>query len=153
MKSIEATLDLVSKAVKSLKMQDHVLLTVIGGYAVIAHGIERTTKDVDFCFYSDLYHKSDVQGLVESLKGVFPSHFGIRFIEGSKSLDDPFQHDVVFIEDINGDYPRIDIIVAKYHWELEGIKEAKSVKGIPLPVLPKPYLIAMKLNPKTEIGA
>lgn len=40
----------------------------------------------------------------------------------------------------------MDFIIARYKWELKGIKEARPLEDIPFPVIPKPYLIAMKLK-------
>ena len=61
-------------------------------------------------------------------------------------LDDPFKDDIIFIHDKSGEYPKIDLIIARYKWELEGIESAALLEDIPFPVLPKPYLIAMKLK-------
>lgn len=67
-------------------------------------------------------------------------------MEGSRGPDDPFGHDIIFIEDNEKEYPRIDFIIAKYKWELEGTQGAVLLGDMPVPVLPKPYLIAMKLK-------
>jgi len=146
MKSIENTLKLVDSIVVSLSESDEVNIALVGGYGVIAHGVERTTVDVDFCIYTDTIHEKDTKVFTELLRNILPDNFEIKFIEGSKIMDDPFKHDVIFLHDKSGEYPRIDIIVAKYKWELEGIKSAKPLEDIPFPVLPKPYLIAMKLK-------
>ncbi len=61
-------------------------------------------------------------------------------------MDDPFKHDVIFMDDRAGEYPRIDLIIAKYKWELEGLEEAKPLEDILFPVLSKPYLVTMKLK-------
>lgn len=37
-------------------------------------------------------------------------------------------------------------IIARYKWELEGLKEAKVLKGLSFPVMPIPHLVAMKLR-------
>lgn len=54
MKSIGDTLKLVDGLVVKLKKENKVWIALIGGYAIIAHGVERTTLDVDFCIYNDL---------------------------------------------------------------------------------------------------
>ncbi len=54
MKSIEDTLKLINKIAKSLSKKDEVNIAIVGGYAAIAHGVERTTTDVDFCIYSGI---------------------------------------------------------------------------------------------------
>lgn len=146
MKSIEDTLKLIDSIVDSLSESDEVNIALVGGYGAIAHGVERTTADVDFCIYTDIIHEKDTNIFTGLLRNVLTDNFEVKLIEGSKIMDDPFKHDVVFIYDKSGMYPKIDIIVAKYKWELEGIKSAKPLEDIPFPVLPKPYLIAMKLK-------
>lgn len=146
MKSIEDILRLINSIVGRLSEDDEVNIALIGGYGAIAHGVERTTSDVDFCVYADTLHKKDTSFFAGLLKNVLPDNFEIMLIEGSKIMDDPFRHDVIFLSDKSGEYPRIDIIVARYKWELEGIKSAGPLEDIPFPVLPKPYLIAMKLK-------
>ena len=146
MKSIEDTLRIIDDIVKSLNRYDRINNVLVGVYASIAHGVERTTADVDFCIYSEVIHKKDTANFFELLKRVIPVNFEITYTEGSKILDDPFKHDVIFIYDKLGEYPKIDLIIAKYKWELEGIESAKLLEDIPFPVLPKPHLIAMKLR-------
>jgi hypothetical protein len=146
MKSIEDTLKLIDSIVDSLSKTSKVDIALVGGYGAIAHGVERTTVDVDFCIYADIIHEKETSTFIGLLRNVLPDNFKIKFIEGSKIMDDPFKHDVIFIHDKSGEYPKVDIIVAKYKWELEGIKSAKPLEDIPFPVLPKPYLIAMKLK-------
>jgi len=146
MKSIEDTLKLIDRITVSLSEKDKVNIALVGGYAAIAYGVERTTADVDFCIYTEIIHRQNTPAFIEILKNVIPENFEIKFIEGSKVMDDPFKHDVIFLHDRSGEYPKIDIIIAKYKWELEGTQQAKPLEDIPFPVLPKPYLIAMKLR-------
>lgn len=146
MKSIEDTLKLIDRITVSLSEQDELNVALVGGYAAIAHGVERTTADVDFCIYTGIIHSQNTPAFIEMLKNVIPENFDIKFIEGSKILDDPFKHDVIFLYDKSGEYPKIDFIIAKYKWELEGTKQAKPLEDIPFPVMPKPHLIAMKLK-------
>lgn len=146
MKSIEDTLKLIDDIVGSLSESDKVDIALVGGYSAIAHGVERTTADVDFCIYSDTIHEKNISVFAGLLRNALSDNFEIKLIEGSRIMDDPFKHDVIFIYDKSGEYPKLDIIVAKYKWELEGIKAATPLEDIPFPVLPKPYLIAMKLK-------
>lgn len=146
MKSIDDTLKLIDKVVASLRNHDKVNIALVGGYAAIAHGVERTTVDVDFCIYTDTIHKNNTSVFVAQLQKIFSGNFELKFIEGSKIIGDPFKHDVIFIHDKSGDYPKVDFIIAKYKWELEGTAEAKPLEDLPFPVLSKPYLIAMKLK-------
>lgn len=146
MKSIDDTLKLIDKVVASLRNHDKVNIALVGGYAAIAHGVERTTVDVDFCIYTDAIHKNKTSVFIGQLQKIFPGNFELKFIEGSKIIGDPFKHDVIFIHDKSGDYPKVDFIIAKYKWELEGTTEATPLEDLPFPVLSKPYLIAMKLK-------
>jgi hypothetical protein len=66
-------------------------------------------------------------------------------MQGSKIPDDPLKHDIIVIDDNEGDYERIDLLIARYKWELEGIEQAVRLQDIPFPVLDKPHLVAMKL--------
>lgn len=146
MKSIEDTLKLIDRITAALSDQDDVTIALVGGYAAIAHGVERTTADVDFCIYTEIMHHQNAPAFIKLLKKVIPEYFQIKFIEGTTIINDPFKHDVIFFHDKSGKYPKIDFIVAKYKWELEGIQHSKPLEDIPFPVMPKPYLIAMKLK-------
>jgi hypothetical protein len=122
------------------------VIALIGGYAVIAHGIERTTKDIDtLCIGSpyDSFGKDLSKFLKEHLydKGV-----KVEYLPQSHDIRDPFQHEIIYIRDPRGAVPRIDIIIARYKWELEGLLSSVPEKNMPVNLLPKPYLIAMKLK-------
>ncbi|MCP5108039.1 MAG: nucleotidyl transferase AbiEii/AbiGii toxin family protein [bacterium] len=145
MKSIEATLNLVSNIVSRVRKRYDIEIALAGGYAVIAHGVGRTTTDVDFYLYSERIQENPTE-FFELLKQEIPNHFNIKVVEGSKMLGDPFPYDILFLTDKSDEYPRIDFIIPRYKWELEGIRVSKSLEDIPFPVLPKPYLIAMKLR-------
>jgi hypothetical protein len=146
MKSIEDTLNLVGKIINEVSKETPFYIALAGGYSVIAHGVGRTTVDADFYIYSELVKEGGTEILVNIFKKYLPENFEVRAVEGTRLRDDPFGHDVVFLEDKSGQYPKMDFIIAKYKWELEGIKEAKPLEDIPFPVIPKPYLIAMKLK-------
>ena len=145
MKSIEDTLEFVGGLVKAVAEHDEVAVALAGGYACIAHGVARTTVDVDFCFYAESMKEERTGIWADRLRNVVPKQMEITFVPGSKMPDDPFGHDILFLEDKNGAYPRIDMIFPKYKWELEGIRAAAPLEDISFPVLPKPYLVAMKL--------
>lgn len=144
MKSIRDTLKIIQDIISDLPVKIDIALA--GGYAVILHGVERTTLDIDFCLYSDFIQSSDIKSFFDILKKHIPERFKAKLIQGSKIIDDPFKHDVIFIEDRMGKFLRIDLLIARYKWELEAIKKATIVRGIPVPVLSKPYLAAMKLQ-------
>lgn len=146
MKSIEDTLNLINNIADALSGHDKLNIALVGGYAVIAHGVGRTTADVDFCVYAESIRTDGISAFTKLLEKAVPDTFEVQCVEGSRIADDPFQHDVIFIDDKSGEYPRIDFIVAKYKWELEGTQASKPLEDIPFPVLPKPYLVAMKLK-------
>jgi hypothetical protein len=144
MKSIKDTLQTIRDIISALP--DNVTLALVGGYAVILQGVERTTLDIDFCLYTDLIHAQNSVAFFNLLKEHLPERFSARLLQGSKFPDDPFKHDVIVIEDTKGEYIRIDFLIAHYKWELEGIRQAERFQDIPVPVLSKPYLAAMKLR-------
>ncbi|MDQ1354807.1 MAG: hypothetical protein QG657_5116 [Acidobacteriota bacterium] len=145
MKSIEVTLKIVDDIADKIRKTSDISIVLIGGYAVIAHGVARTTSDVDFFLYSGQIQEN-AKEFLKIFKQAVPGNFEIEWVEGSKMIDDPFPYDIIFLKDKSGEYPRIDFIIPRYKWEVEGIKMSEPLEDIPFPVLPKPYLIAMKLK-------
>lgn len=146
MRSIIDTLSVIKDAVTAFNKETNrdASVALIGGYAVIFFGVERTTLDVDICFYSP---EKDAGSTFSSfLKKYLAARFHIRFIEASKDPSDPLKHDLIIINDAEGEYPRIDILILRYKWELEGLKQAKSISRLSFPIMPLPYLLAMKLR-------
>lgn len=145
MKSIEDTLKIIQDIIKQFPADIDIAL--IGGYAAVLHGVERTTLDIDFCVYSNIIHSTkDPSDFINLLSKDLPERFDITIIRGSGIPDDPFKHDVIFIEDTMGEFIRIDFLIAKYKWELDAIRSAIRMDGIPIPVVTKPYLTALKLR-------
>ncbi len=144
MKSIEDTLKIIRDITSALPV--NVDIALIGGTAVILHGVERTTIDVDFCIHSDGISNSSSPAFFKLLSAGLPKRFTARLEQGSKISGDPLRHDIILIDDIEGEYVRIDLLIARYKWELEGIKQAVRIANIPILVLSKPYLAAMKLQ-------
>lgn len=145
MKSIEDTLKIIQDIIK--KFPADIDIALIGGYAAVLHGIERTTLDIDFCVYSNIIHSAkDADDFYQLLQKCIPERFSAKMIKGSVIQDDPLKHDVIFIEDSMGEFMRIDFLLAKYKWELEAIRSAVRMEGIPVPVVTKPYLAALKLR-------
>jgi hypothetical protein len=143
MKSIDDTLRTIRDITNALPVKVDIFL--VGGTAVILHGVERTTIDVDFCVHSNDIAAADSRSFLDLLTRHLPVRFSARMVEGSKIPDDPLQHDIIFIDDNEGEYERIDLLIARYKWEVEGIQKAIRMEGVPFPVLDKPYLAAMKL--------
>ncbi|MDE2179380.1 MAG: hypothetical protein KGJ40_00820 [candidate division NC10 bacterium] len=144
MKSIKDTFETIRGIINALPVK--VNIAVVGGYAVILHGVERTTLDVDFCLYSDLIRASGADAFFALLKRHLPERFRAELVQGSTTPEDSFKHDAIFLEDLSGEYPRMDLLIARYKWELEAIKRAEHLPGVSVPVLTKPYLAAMKLQ-------
>ena len=143
MKSIDDTLKIIRDITSAIPVKFDIVL--IGGVAVILQGVERTTIDIDFCVYSDIMRDAGPSAFFDHLKAHLPKRFSARLINGSKIHDDPLRHDIIFIDDSEGEYERIDLLIARYKWEREGIEQAVRLEGIPFPVLGKPHLVAMKL--------
>ncbi|MBE0425971.1 MAG: hypothetical protein IBX72_04890 [Nitrospirae bacterium] len=136
---------LIDKFILTTQYKD-TIIALVGGYAVIAHGIERTTKDIDTLAIGspyDNFGKELSRFLKNELKG---KGLTLRYLPRSADIHDPFQHEIIYLKDPKGNAPRIDIIIARYKWELEGLLSSKPEKEIPLNLLPKPYLISMKLK-------
>src|SRR4030066_233733 len=93
-----------------------------------------------------IHSTRDSSDFVKLLSKTLPEQFDVKIIRGSEIPDDPFKHDVIFIEDTMGEFIRIDFLIAKYKWELDAIRSAIRIKGIPIPVVTKPYLTALKLR-------
>ena len=145
MKSIEDTLKIIQDIIKNFP--GDLAVALIGGYSAVLHGVERTTLDIDFCVYSDIIHSSkDSAVFFNLLMKCLPERFEASMIKGSLIPDDPFKHDVIFIEDKMGEFMRIDFLIARYKWELDAIRTAVSMDGIPVPIVTKPYLAALKLR-------
>lgn len=143
MKSILDTLKIIRDITNALTVKINIVLT--GGYAVIQHGVERTTLDLDFCIYADIIETSGTTEFFAVLKNHLPKRFEAQLMQGSKKADDPFKHDLIRIVDTQKEFLRVDLLVARYKWELEGMLQAEIIKDVPIPVLSKPYLVAMKL--------
>ncbi|HWQ69990.1 MAG TPA: hypothetical protein VN494_08590 [Patescibacteria group bacterium] len=144
MKSIKDTFETIRGIISALPVK--VDIAVVGGYAVILHGVERTTLDVDFCLYSDVIRTSGTDAFFALLTQHLPERFRAELVQGSKAPEEPFKHDIIFLEDLSGEYPRMDLLIARYKWELEAIKRAEHLPGVSIPVLTKPHLVAMKLQ-------
>jgi predicted nucleotidyltransferase len=141
-RSIEEIDSLLNEFSREMNYTD-LAVAVIGGIAVIAHGVERTTSDIDL-----LIHAEPSENLLEDLARFLREH-GYQNITVHKTVHgstDPLQHDIMLLEEDR----RIDLLVARYQWELEGLREAKGGKpiygGTNVYLFPKPYLLAMKLK-------
>lgn len=146
MKSIVDTLSVIKNAVTAFekKTGKNAYIALIGGHAVIFYGVERTTLDIDTCFYS--LEERPGKSFYDFLRRHLPKRFKLRLMETSKDPSDPLKHDIIIIDDIKEEYPRIDILIARYKWELEGLKQAAVSKELSFRIITIPCLIAMKLQ-------
>lgn len=121
---------------------------IIGGEAVILHGIPRTTIDLDILlFYGN--EENRITGLCKKFSAFLREELGERFevrdFAASKDPFDPIRHDLIVITDTRNQFRKADILIANYKWELEGLLSMKSSHTGPFQAYPKPYLIGMKL--------
>ncbi|OGW34688.1 MAG: hypothetical protein A2X58_09500 [Nitrospirae bacterium GWC2_56_14] len=65
MKSIDDTLKIIRDITNAIPAKFDIVL--VGGTAVILHGVERTTLDVDLCVYSDTGSKADSSAFYDLL--------------------------------------------------------------------------------------
>ena len=124
------------------------LAAIIGGEAVILHGIPRTTIDLDVLFFC-----GDEENSIGNLGKKFASflrqelgdNFEVKDFEAARDPFDPLRHDLIIITDLEKQYKKLDILISNYKWELEGFKGMDSPESGPLQVYPKPYLAGMKM--------
>lgn len=124
------------------------LAAIIGGEAIILHGIPRTTIDLDILFFCG-DEKNNVSGLCKAfasfLRQELSERFEVEDFETSRDLFDPLRHDLIIITDSDKQFKKFDILIPNYKWELEGFKGMDSPESGPLQVYPKPYLACMKM--------
>ena len=143
-------LEIVTKCIDSFSKRENItrFAAIVGGEAVILHGIPRTTLDLDI-LYSCGAPPISIDNLVETLASFFRQELGSRFevkeFAGSKDPFDPLGHDLLIITDSKNRFKKLDILIASYKWELEGFQVMVSPSKGPLQPFPKPYLVAMKL--------
>ncbi len=145
MKSIKDTLLIVKDAIDrySIETRTKAYAALIGGHAAVFFGAERTTLDVDICFHA--VEKQPGISFFRFLQKHLPPRYAVRIIEATKDPSDPLRHDLIIIDDTEKEYPHIDILLARYQWEILGLEQADFIQGLDFAVMPAPYLIAMKL--------
>ena len=100
------------------------------------------------CFYC-----GDEKNSINELGKVFASflrqelgkQFEVKFFEASKDPFEPLKHDLIIITDPEKRFKKLDILIANYQWELQGLKSMGDPHKGPLYPYPKEYLIGMKL--------
>lgn len=147
MKSLLAT---VTECVDRFSAQLNVkrFAAIIGGEAVILHGIPRTTLDLDlllFCGDEENHIPDFCRRFSVFLQEELETAFEVRSFEASKDPFDPIRHDLIVVTDSRHRFKRLDILIANYKWELEGFRLMDSPHTGVIQPYPKPYLAGMKL--------
>lgn len=143
-------LKIVTECIDSFSEQANVirLAAIVGGEAVIMHGIPRTTIDIDILLFCG-DEKKDIGNtgkvFASFLKQELGGKFEVKNFEASKDPSDPLKHDLIIITDPEKRFKKLDILIANYQWELEGLKSMDSPHTGPLYPYPKEYLVGMKL--------
>ena len=143
-------LKIVTECIDSFSEQANVirLAAIVGGEAVIMHGIPRTTIDVDILLFCG-DEKKDIGNIgkvfASFLKQELGGKFEVKNFEASKDPSDPLKHDLIIITDPEKRFKKLDILISNYQWELEGLKSMDSPHTGPLYPYPKEYLVGMKL--------
>ena len=143
-------LEIVTKRIDSFSKRENItrFAAIIGGEAVILHGIPRTTLDLDILYFlggSEGVMDKLVQKLASFLRKELGSEFKVEEFEGSKDPFDSLRHDLIIVTDSRRRFKKLDILIANYKWEMEGFQMMTSPSEGPLQPFPKPYLVAMKL--------
>jgi len=147
---MKSLLKIVTDCIDNFSKQANVIrfAAIIGGEAVIMHGIPRTTIDLDMLFYCG-DEKNSINELGKAftsfLKQELGKQFEIKSFEASKDPLDPLKHDLIIITDPEKRFKKLDILIANYQWELEGLKSMSASHTGPLYPYPKEYLGGMKL--------
>lgn len=143
-------LEIVTECIDNFARKENTnrLAAIIGGEAVILHGIPRTTLDLDILFFCG-HERNNITHLCKSFSSFLRKELGEQFevevFEASKDPFDPLRHDLIIVTDLEKRFKKLDILIANYRWEIEGLRCMDSPHKGPLQVYPKPYLIGMKL--------
>lgn len=147
---MKSLLKIVTDCIDSFSKQANVtrLAAIVGGEAVIMHGIPRTTIDLDVLFYCG-DEKETISDTGKTFASFLRQELGVQFevknFEASKDPFDPLKHDLIIITDPEKRFKKLDILIANFQWELEGLKSMDSPHTGPLSPYPKEYLVGMKL--------
>ena len=109
-------LKIVTKCIDKFSGKENIsrLAAVIGGEAVILHGIPRTTIDVDillFCGDEEDYHSGFIKMFASFLRKEMGKRFDVKDFEASKDPSDPLKHDLVIITDSENKFKKLDILI------------------------------------------
>ena len=79
------------------------------------------------------------------LKEQLADLFEVEYFPASRDPSDALRHDLIIITDPKRRFKKLDILIANYQWELEGLMSMSSSDEGSLESYPKPYLVGMKL--------
>ncbi len=113
---------------------------VVGGFGCLAHGLLRTTKDLDILIPKDLANAERVQSALSRLMlGIAAEHEPSEFI--SKPVT------------IIGDIPRVDVLTVAAAVKFDEAWKShieRSLDGVPIPFAGIDVLIASKLTDRDQ---
>ena len=147
---MKSLLKIVTECIDKFTKKENIsrLAAIIGGEAVILHGIPRTTIDIDillFCDSEEDYPTGLIRLFASFLREEMGKRFDVKDFEASKDPSDPLKHDLIIITDKEKRFKKLDILIANFQWELEGLKSMDTPHTGPLHPYPKEYLVGMKL--------
>jgi hypothetical protein len=117
------------QVLKACAQEAHLPFLVIGGFAVIAHGYQRSTGDLDV-----LVRRSDDTAWTEALKRVgYTLLHAQRTFAQYKSADGSIDLDLMYVDDATFD-------------PMYAASEPKDFHGVPIKVPSLEHLVALKLH-------
>ena len=123
-------------------------VAIIGGEAVIMHGVPRTTIDLDLLLHFEdgrSEYRDCLQQFGKFLKKELEEHFEVKSIPASRDPFDPLRHNLIIITDRKKQFKKLDILMANFAWELEGFKDMEAPDAGQIMPYPIPYLVGLKL--------
>jgi Nucleotidyl transferase AbiEii toxin, Type IV TA system len=132
---LKEILQKVAATLESLKAP----YALIGGFALMARGIVRATKDVDFLIDMPL---SEAKSLAQSLE-----REGLHAAFQRGAADDPVSGVIRVTIPARTDPVQCDILFPSRAWQSEAVRSAKTVNvdGFDVPVVQAPDLFLLKL--------
>lgn len=121
---------------------------IVGGEAVILHGIPRTTIDIDILLTfmnQDGTSRDCTEELARFLRESLEKQCQVEAMNAASDPDDPLKHDIIILTDRKREFKKLDILMANFEWEMEGFRSMTEPCSDPLQPYPKPYLVGMKL--------
>jgi hypothetical protein len=147
---MEDSLKIVTACIDAFSKREELTrhAAIIGGEAVILHGVPRTTIDVDVLVsFSD--HDGEPKNPTRELSSFLQQELGDQYRiaahHAARDPEDPLKHDILIVTDLRKEYKKLDVLIANFDWEIEGLLRTEHSEEGDLPAYAKPYLVAMKL--------